>query len=458
MNKFLTIISVLVLFATNSFSQIDPVDFSQYKYPDLNRHELVLNYDLFNELFKYRINDNSSALTKNSQFNFNNEFTADYFSYRNSRKYQGSNRLSLSAFMSYSNDKHDSSTFKINRYVVDPSFSGYNRMYLNEKWFYELNYALIYQNNDYLFSQKTNGVEIESGKSYQNLLSFQPEIAFGYGRVETVTDVVHAIIYFKNLIKNDRLQNKPDQEGIFEFAKLLANLKNERFFDSREKKIYELEKIDSFLTSRNYINKGDIKYFTVIDDIWEFAGKVNRGSGSRISFSMSEKFDLISNRYDSTDSTSYSKIQTHRISPTIKFSLSKPVSALVQRDIFADLGYDYTIPISNTDTSMVEYKTGNVFLNIGFSFGFYPNTRTYIKSSLALEYGRNSTFNELNGTLTNIPLANMLDIHIYYYISPRFRYFLDSGFQYSFFKQLNSTYSSNFFNYYLSTGLQFALF
>jgi hypothetical protein len=450
MKKFLPIIGLLIFFATRSTSQINPVDFSKFKYPDLVRRELVFSLDFSNDFTLDQSYVTSVISQNNKDFYLNNNVNANYIFTKNTRKYQGYRDFKIHSSTELFNQTFDSLTNRqkyVNSYA---SLYGFNRMYWNEKWFYEFNYNIYLSNSYFKISGGYNGLDNTILKDIDNAISITPAFALGYGRIEPVTDVVHVIVYLKNLLKGNRLQNIPDEEGMFQFAKLLSETKNERFFDARKKKMYEIQKIDSFLTVNNYSSVKDVNYFSILDDIWKYAGNFPRTCGYTLSVNLSPGYSMHNSVNFESDST-YS-ITNHDLllHPHITFSHSKPVNALVQRNIYAGLGYRYRTEVfTNDHTNTVSYPA-SILAEAGISFGYYPTTRSYFETAFSLNtYGINNE---------EIPLYANLGLKTYYYISERLRFFMESGVNYHYRKDLNVSNIAHSVNYSIDAGIQYALF
>jgi hypothetical protein len=436
---------------TNAFSQVDSIDYSKFKMPDLVRREFIFDVDFsnFNTFIQYM--DTSIISEKSNEFSLSNNFNMNYLYTKNSRKYQGLQEFSIYSFFQFENEENDSITNNNKNIYSKTYFGGKNRMYLNEKLFYELNYGFSYSNTFVKTVTSNSGfwqyMDI-NGYSYHSY-SLSPSFAFGYGRIEPITDVVHAMVYLKNLKRENRLSKDLDEESIFEFAKILAEAKNKRFFDSRKKKMYELEKIDSFLNINNYVTNKDIKYFSVVEDIWEYAGNFPRYSGKRMSFNFIPNYNVLIFNDLSADTSDMLISRSIYTMPYFSFVIGKPVNEYVQRNLYADLGYRYYTLVLTRDTT---YKgTSQWFLNLGLSYGFYPNTRTYLETSLRLLYSRIITEkeNELTGYFV---------LKAYYYIAPRLRFFMESDVNFDCDYFLDRTESDRYLRYTINAGLQFALF
>ena len=83
----------------------------------------------------------------------------------------------------------------------------------------------------------------------------------------------------EDLKKQGLLQREPTHAEINELANLAIYVKNQRFFDSRIKRIYELKSMDSLLHEQGLIANESIEYHTVLQDNWNFAVNSFRQTG-----------------------------------------------------------------------------------------------------------------------------------------------------------------------------------
>ncbi|MCG6190425.1 hypothetical protein K5G00_23585 [Maribellus maritimus] len=91
------------------------------------------------------------------------------------------------------------------------------------------------------------------------------------------------IYIFEDLFENDRLNRLPGENEILQLANQIAQLRNQRFFDSRLRRIYEIETLDSLINHLGLVNESDATYFTSLNDMWLYGDEI-RYSGTRFQF------------------------------------------------------------------------------------------------------------------------------------------------------------------------------
>jgi hypothetical protein len=216
-------------------------------------------------------------------------------------------------------------------------------------------------------------------------------------------------------------------------AREISKIKNKRFFDTRIRKITELQVIDSFLVANNIISSHDINYFAVLNDQWDYAAGPVRQAGFAISagiddnlaFNKSRQETIISgnnpinNNYDNN---------TYDIGGFLKMVYEKPVNLYWQNSFYIESSlnwefvrnpHDKTSPIDN-------YETNKFRTDLNYSWQFLPNSRTSVAMSLSGFY--QYSFGDMNSGTSNgnyHQRSNNLGIYpalnIYYYISPQMR-------------------------------------
>ena len=136
-----------------------------------------------------------------------------------------------------------------------------NRKYDPSNWFFEFNQDLriAYSNNKNIIKTSSNITDRKT-TSY-SISGFLP-VKFGKGRIENVGDARQALFILESFEKQNLLLRELNAEDIIEFATLISQLKNKRFFDARLRKIGELKAIDEFLKTKNIISNPQIEYFT----------------------------------------------------------------------------------------------------------------------------------------------------------------------------------------------------
>ena len=177
-----------------------------------------------------------------------------------------------------------------------------NRLYFDGLLFVEADLQISNTTADFhkmtyhLDTVEGRGKRINEDRNFEGSLP----ILVGKGRIEPIQDARMAVYILDQLSRKDKLERQPTQQEILAFAEEIAAIKNERFFDARNRRIYEMTRLDSFLRNRNLIHAEDIEYYTTMNDFWRYANNPSRGSGSRFSLGVEPGYDY-AYRYDDLD-------------------------------------------------------------------------------------------------------------------------------------------------------------
>jgi len=175
-------------------------------------------------------------------------------------------------------------------------------------------------------------------------------------------------------------------------------LKNKRLFDSRRKHIYQLVLIDSFLRNNVLTNESDMKASAIINDNWDYANNPIRKSGWYVNVGLQISMNNQNNEsYRLVDSINHDKYHSviERYSGTafINYEYSNPInlhwqqSANFKTYVGASENNDsifnfYRYRDSKTDSIIRNTKSSSRLYyygaKLGYSLGFYPNSRTSI--------------------------------------------------------------------------------
>ena len=130
----------------------------------------------------------------------------------------------------------------------DLSWTSGNRLYLRKKLFMEADVHFSYS----LDNSSSEGKRWDDRDTLLNwmksdrdglTINMQLPIAVGWGRIERVEDARLAVYILDDLRKAGKLAKEPSEEEIYQVAQFISQLRNERFFDSREKKIWEIQRL-----------------------------------------------------------------------------------------------------------------------------------------------------------------------------------------------------------------------
>ncbi|PLX01505.1 MAG: hypothetical protein C0595_14425 [Marinilabiliales bacterium] len=432
---------IIISLSLNGFTQLSSFDLSKYKLPNLERRTLdtYFNFNGRNNYFK--INDTLySRYQKFATNSYNSNINIGYNYYLNSEKYQRDAVLRLDFLSSFYNQKEDDELDYKNNDLTPSLFYQYtNRKYFNPKTFFETDLLLHYQyrnNIIYSLSPMTNRTEKTGDIQSHKILAAIP-LKIGRGRIEQVQDARHAVYILKELTKVGSITEDLSDEDILEFATLISEIKNRRYFDSRLQKIAEIVSVDSFLVSKGYITEQDAKYFTTLNDYWTYGDQQIRQNGTRISFALTPGYYF--NTYtDITDQLSYREadydINAISIDGGFELKHEKLISQTWQNTIDLIVYGGYTSGKKNDRLNSIKenFKVPSAQLGFFQTIGFYPSTRTDAGFRYSIQYTQ--LFDKTN-TNQSIGFDGQAakaatDLWVNYYISPKFRLYFSLSFYY----------------------------
>lgn len=411
MKHFISLAALLISVQI-TFAQTEKINLSDYKLPELKRHQLDFSFNSDGDASGYhQVYTHVTDTVWRSQQNYGGNGSLLYSFYRNSKKQQSNLNADIEAeglFRKSTEEDIEISTYKsyegrLSAYYDTKIFSNKN------EWFMTGTPKLnLYYNNR---SDKAWNSDLNESKYIYTTASVG--IGGGKGRIEQVSDLRHAIYILSDLSDRGKLARNLDKNETIEFASLISELKNLRFFDSRKRKEADLVAIDSFLTSKGVITKNDISYFTGLEDMWEFGGRYVRESGNQLMIT-AEPFYLQNNTLNDDGDAKKDFSMKYNLS----YQSKNPVSLKWQMDYDLGISHVATNHIQSADESTSENSFYSAVYLTG-AVGFFPDTRTRLVISG-------------NTSLSNISEDKILDDsgykfgyqicgNAYYYISERFR-------------------------------------
>lgn len=458
----------LLLSTGAAFAQPDSLDIAEFKLPDIKRHQLDFTFDLDGEHHSDSYSNFAEGHSKQnlSEFSIDPAFKASYSFDFNSDRRQSSAFVNSDLNFS-STRRKDMNRITYRRLSYKGTAGFMNRYYFKSRFFLETNiYVSYYESN------LNNKTEILSGDSTFNssrynyrTSHFKLPIKIGYGRIEPVSDAAHALYIYKALRESDRTTgNFESRDKIYKLAELSAELKNKRFFDERLRRIYELEAIDSFLTTEKLVKENDIQYYTALQDMWDYGGLYARYSGSRISLGFDPYYFNMKTSHENMSDTSSFYMITEEAALTAEYDWQKPVNFKWQQGLSADVMYVFReIQEGSTSSDTSNYKLPHLNIRLTEDLSYYPNTRTEFRAGIGgtfIQYTDRS--NSENGIMgrndTELHASFSLDGN--YYISRRFRLSLNYEVYYDLLKAgsvSNWDYDSSLFDQFYSIGLIYSL-
>ncbi len=429
MLKFMKKIRFVTLLAASQFvlmgyAQTPQFDLSEYKLPDLKRHALVTWFDLSGQNSSFKTPSSLGSPARKSTGNtYNTNLLTHYSFYQNSLTKQmevdGIVRLNYN----YGNSKEDKKLSQ-ERYNIWPEFDFkvVNRNYFNSKKFVETDFISSYTYSRSYSSDNSSSYASKSDFKDHRFIAYVP-IKVGIGRIEEVQDERHALYIFDELAKQGRVSSTMNNEDVLAFARLISKLKNKRFFDSRIRKIYEIETIDSFLVANDYVTESDARYFTTLNDFWLYGGEPVRKSGTRFSGGIYPGYYFYD--YDRLYKYGYEDEKSDRIDAFLlnagfELNYEKPINRYFQNSIALE-GFGGTV-VGKVKSSNDKVSVPNLQLGYKQTIGFYPNTRTDVTFSYGAKFvqlfgNSDETSDKISPEALGARFMSNLGVN--YYVSPR---------------------------------------
>jgi hypothetical protein len=422
------------------FGQLSDFDLSKYKLPEIRTNRLDLNFDLNKNGYKSLSQIYSLDTTETKQSDLSSSLNLTYYNFRNSEKYQGNLLISASFIpLVYKNTMNE---LKTNRSIINTDFLiQSNSIFFNQKMnFIEVNPLLSYFSSNDRNSQDLSASSSRDDNDARFTTDISIPVSVGHGRIEPVEDARLAIYILEELSKAGKISDLPAENVIIDMAKEISKIKRKRFFDSRIKKIEELQVIDSFLVANDIISSNDINYFSILNDQWDYASGPQRESG----FAISAGFDnnvSFSKFYQETilDNNdpirSNSKNNVYELGGFIKLRYAKPINLYWQVSGFLTTSYnlEFTRDPDQNNSPEENFNTNLFRTDLNFSIQFLPDSRTSFKLYLEGYYLNSQGERTIMET---VPTDYMLKsnqftlspgLDFYYYISPQLRIQLSSS-------------------------------
>jgi hypothetical protein len=302
-----------------------------------------------------------------------------------------------------------SSTNKLKSLNILPSF------FINNKWYAKNKFVEIGASFSDAFSTSRatdDRVIIQERLYNSNFIGGQLMLGVGKGRLENITDMQNAIWLHNVLLKDGNLKRKLNEDEIIGLARTITTSNNRRVLDGRKRIQFILKNIDSYLQSKEAINKTDINYFSNLNDIVFFANNTARQTGTekyiRVIPALANYYSKEENRITPLTSTTQNDNGAEVV---LKIGLQKykPLSLMHQLDYGAAAKANYGKSNSRyrnyTNTNLnFTFDYDDEWKKIGLDYfvrySIFPNTRTVIDVDLKGENGYQllNGFNELYHT------------------------------------------------------------
>jgi hypothetical protein len=437
--KILFLLSAMMM-TTILNSQYSGFDLSKYKLPDIKLNRLDFNFDL-NQTKNNNIID-PSQYTKSKVLSdyFYGTLNLDYFHFRNSERYQGNMSVDLNIQPSVNTTRENGLVVRSNSFIGDFLASSTNRFFLPKLKFFEVDPELSVNSGRGKNHRDFSSTSAQDSKTDQFTTTVSMPVSFGHGRIEPVEDARLAIYILEELNKVGRISKLPPDNVVLEMAKVISKIKNKRFFDSRIRKIEELQIIDSFLVANNIISSDNIRYFAVLNDQWDYASgpvresgfSINAGIDNYASFSKYSDESIVTGN---TPSKNEQSSNLYRIGGFVKAKKAKPVNLYWQNsfEIGASVGREFNRNPKEKDSPVYNYESDIVKTNLRYSWQYLPNSRTTLGLDINGTYQyssgeRNSGIANGNYSMKGYNFSIYPAFNINYYVSPQLRIIFSSVF------------------------------
>lgn len=407
MNSKRSLLIVFILAFSSLAAQDTLYDLNDFFVPNLKRHSLENRFSLSSGLNNNILDDGYYA---DLFINADAFLSSSYLYTHNSRKWQRRLQASLSVNEVFHGEffggNHSASaTNKINNnFDAGLYLMAETRYYYKDKKFVEvipiLESMLAFNHRLDEDPASSSNLNIKNTEN-QTLIQPQLYLGVGYGRIERIEDARHAVYILETLKKNDRLARDYRPEDVNRLATRIAEIKNERLLDSRQKSIYEMEQLDAFLKMEGLAGECDAAYFTGLYDIWMYGGNVMRLSGQRFGIGIKPGF---SNRRQTARNYLSDVLQNENIihedelvlESSLYFQYHQALSMKHQISLWSGMGLakrDFKSVSNQILTNRMDRTA--VYLTANGFFGIYPDTRNLIELGCVLnvEYSNNDYSN-----------------------------------------------------------------
>ena len=452
----LSSIFLILLLPAVAYSQTNDYRLDSYVNPDYKRKELDFLFGTSTRLASQKTKQKTSGTdTYNSDMkykNFSGDISGQFYQIENSIKKQTYTNLYIDIEGDYFNNSSgsNSSNIKNKHFTFNMNYFQEGYYYGKDKKFIEFS-PYAYFNHATSINDYENSVSSKSKSTTANILF---KFGIGKGRIEQVEDAYLSMYILSDLMNNGSLDKTLSPDEVNMLAQQITSIKNKRQFDSRVKLIEEISTVDSFLTVNGYINAKTAPYFTSLYDNWMYAGLFERTAGSRISIGVSPdyKWNYDKQQHEPVSNNDYRNYYSEtKASAYISYRYEKPVNLYLQHSVYTNIEGEWINKRGEEKNTIGPRVYGE------YSFGYYPNTRTHIRSSLFSNY-----FSAHNDDISYHVLYNGLRMNLYYYLSPQLRLNADGGFYFLYsnnnYKLQNQTNTNNSPDFSFNIGLRYSIF
>lgn len=427
MKKNITVLAAIAfLFAgclAGNSQVYNDFDLKTFLVPDITRNALDFTLNSSGEMYDRKSSDNDS-------YSISGNLGTEFNRFKNSRSFWGRQNAIINLGGSY--DKVTINDSKTSNYDVFFSYNNTSRFYQKDNFFLGIGGTM---------STRFNGdkqVDNQTDKRDQTDLYLSVPLSVGKGRIEVVTDARQAIYILENLNRRGVMKRKLSNDEILTLAKVIAQVKNKRFLDSRIRMIEEISTVDSFFVENDLLNSNGAPYFTTLYDYWMYGDRFERLSGLVIEGKLTPGFrHYYSRSHEDGDGWTGSEWKNKMNSPSIRGSVSltyeNPVNLFWQQSGYIELYGNYSKDFYKESDF---YDNNHLYggLTGSYKWGYYPTSRTNINWGVdeSIMLSRSKDDVEEAEVYSYFATNTRLFFETYYYFSPQLRLSANAGINYTY--------------------------
>lgn len=336
-------------------------------------------------------------------------------------------------------------------------------------------YKRNYSDNKFIDYGSISGFGIANQNKIGSNLGFNiglnPEVGAGIGRLEYVSNAQMALLILEDLKEAGKIKGTISNEKTGEFVNLITLLYNDRIFDYRKRRNYEVAQIENFLRTNKIVTVSDIDVYNIIADNWNWAiqpnaieatsfysgtlqvpyknaitDRINQfgvydqeqrfsGTMTRLSVNLPSNFTNSNNTYingisnfgETTsiyDSALTKLFQKNLgIKANLNWSKHTPINLKWQRVLSGNLGFSNLTNSKNlgfNDTrpdSLIKKITNSTTVLLSAQWGYYPNSRTVVRLNTGISGAQITTIDPLNFKQKGISINANAILNCEYFIN-----------------------------------------
>jgi hypothetical protein len=384
----LLVLLFLTLSPRTAICQSDSVAYryEQFRFPDINRKALDMTADIGGSANGTRLHGEDKFTRTN---NFGQTLAGSYRQFVNREKLQANRSIFINPRFNVQSSRSSLppsiTAAKSHSFTPLINIDAENRHYVTTGRY--LGWGLNARAGT--TSQRAeNDLGVNEAKTASYFISIP--LTIGFGRIEPIDDIFIAKFMADDMIQNAVLENPFQESQLFELGQIMAHARNQRIFDFRRQRIYELTQLHNWFKNNGVEQTDDILYFTTLTDNWLYSYYNARFSGKRLSLNITPARDYFINRI--TDNI----FITNSLAGEVLYEKQKPLNQYFQLDQQLSLYVRYSEDIR---IGGFFQSTTAIGMEAALSAGYFPNSRTRIQGDVSLnpEFLRNNFLGNIIG-------------------------------------------------------------